>query len=69
MWLQLLADLRRYPAAWNAHLPKDGPQTELRGALLGRQLHLAQRFARAPALRRRLDQERQMAATVPQVML
>jgi len=52
MWLQLLADLRRYPPSWNAHLHKD-----LRGALLGRQLHLAHRFARSPQLRRRLDQE------------
>eukprot|EP00913_Durusdinium_trenchii_P032467 g30396.t1 len=52
MWQQLLQDLRRYPPSWNSHLHKD-----LRGALLGRQLHLAQRFARSPGLRRRLDQE------------
>lgn len=52
MWFQLVADLRRFPLSWNAHLHKD-----LRGALLGRQLHLAQRFARSPGLRRRLDQE------------
>lgn len=52
MWLQLVADMRKFPLSWNAHLHKD-----LRGALLGRQLHLAQRFARSPGLRRRLDQE------------
>lgn len=52
MWFQLVADMRKFPLSWNAHLHKD-----LRGALLGRQLHLAQRFARSPGLRRRLDQE------------
>ena len=31
---------------------------DLRGALLGRQLHLAHRFARSPQLRRRLDQDK-----------
>ncbi|CAJ1343547.1 unnamed protein product, partial [Effrenium voratum] len=51
-WQQLLDDLMAFPADWNAQMHKD-----LRGALLGRQLHLAHRFAKCPGLRRQVDQE------------